>query len=306
MRGVVGEKGRIASQISTAAARQHGHVTRRQLLQIGFAPRAITHRIHAGKLIVEHAGVYALEYRRREPIARAAAAVLACGARAVLSHLSAAALWDMRSRWPDPPQVTVAGDRRGRQHHDPPHQGAAAGGHPVPARDQMHEPGPDRTRHRSGPGPKQLDAAIEDARLAGFVRRAALLEIVDRLPNHPGATPLWRSVEGLAKTPTKSEFERQFLKFANRWGLPTPCVNARIAGHEADIVFEHERVIGELDGYDTHGSRALFESDRERDAATLAAGYVTIRITWERLESSPEREAERLRQILKMRRQRAA
>ncbi len=45
-----------------------------------------------------------------------------------------------------------------------------------------------------------------------------------------------------------------------------------------------------------------FESDRDRDAELLAAGYVTVRITWERLKPQPAREAERLRTILRGRR----
>ena len=63
-------------------------------------------------------------------------------------------------------------------------------------------------------------------------------------------------------------------------------------------MFPGERVIVELDGYRYHHSRASFERDRERDAATLAAGHVTVRITWERLRDHPRREAKRLHRIL--------
>ncbi len=59
-----------------------------------------------------HAGVYALGYRRNDRLARAAAAVLACGAGAVLSHHSAAALWGFR-KWRDGPiDVTAPGEHR--------------------------------------------------------------------------------------------------------------------------------------------------------------------------------------------------
>ena len=56
-----------------------------------------------------------------------------------------------------------------------------------------------------------------------------------------------------------------------------------MAGYEVDALFPEQRVIVELDGYEFHGTRQAFESDRERDATLLAAGYVTIRITWDRL-----------------------
>jgi very-short-patch-repair endonuclease len=69
-----------------------------------------------------------------------------------------------------------------------------------------------------------------------------------------------------------------------------------------DALFRAERLIVELDGWEYHGTREAFEDDRERDAATLAAGFQTIRITWERLRGDPAREAERLRAILDARR----
>ena len=44
------------------------------------------------------------------------------------------------------------------------------------------------------------------------------------------------------------------------------------------------------------------DGDRERDATTLAADHVTFRMTWERITRAPEREAARLRAILRHRR----
>jgi len=85
----VGDKG---SHVSTIAQRQHGHITRAQLLALGFSARTISYMVARGELIRVHAGVYAVGYLRVEPVARAMAAVLACGKDAVLSHDSAAAL----------------------------------------------------------------------------------------------------------------------------------------------------------------------------------------------------------------------
>jgi very-short-patch-repair endonuclease len=65
-------------------------------------------------------------------------------------------------------------------------------------------------------------------------------------------------------------------------------------------------VIVELDGWDFHSSRESFESDRERDASTLAAGCVTVRVTWERMTERAAREATRLHAILNQRRDEAA
>ena len=64
---------------------------------------------------------------------------------------------------------------------------------------------------------------------------------------------------------------------------------------------QRHKVIVELDSWEFHQGHPSFESDRDRDAALLAAGYVTVRITWERLMGQSEREAERLHAILAQR-----
>ena len=39
-------------------------------------------------------------------------------------------------------------------------------------------------------------------------------------------------------------------------------------------------MIVETDGWEAHGTRAAFESDRAKDAALTAAGYRVVRFTW--------------------------
>ena len=72
-----------------------------------------------------------------------------------------------------------------------------------------------------------------------------------------------------------------------------------MSGFEVDAYFPEQRLIVELDGGDFHRDRSVFESDRERDAVHLADGVPTLRITWDRLVDTPEREALRLRAILR-------
>jgi hypothetical protein len=62
----------------------------------------------------------------------------------------------------------------------------------------------------------------------------------------------------------------------------------------------------ELDSWLFHSGRIAFENDRERDADTLAAGHVTVRMTWARTERAPRKEAARLHAILLARRSKAA
>ena len=84
-----GERGPDAA-IAMVAERQHGVITRIQLLEIGVGPRAVTHRLARRRLHALHRGVYAVGHRRVGRDGRLMAAVLASGSGAVLSHRSAA------------------------------------------------------------------------------------------------------------------------------------------------------------------------------------------------------------------------
>ena len=52
-----------------------------------------------------------------------------------------------------------------------------------------------------------------------------------------------------------------------------------VAGHEIDALWPEQKIIIELDSWDFHQDRASFESDRDRNADTLVAGHLTVRIT---------------------------
>ncbi len=108
---------RLEREIAALAAKQRGHVARWQLLDLGLGVGAIKYRVQIGRLHRVLPGVYAVGHRRRAPIDRAAAAVLACGPAAVLSHFSAAALWGWVKDWRDPFEVTVPTDRRPKGIH---------------------------------------------------------------------------------------------------------------------------------------------------------------------------------------------
>src|SRR3954454_14950432 len=73
--------------------RQHGVISRRQLLALGLSSRQIERRIASGRLHPTWRGVYAVGRPLLGRCGRWMAAVLACGPGAVLSHGSAAAVW---------------------------------------------------------------------------------------------------------------------------------------------------------------------------------------------------------------------
>lgn len=248
--------------------------------------------MRTGRLITEYAGVYAVGHRPELPQDRAFGALLACGEGAVLSHGSAAAVWGIFKRWEQPFEVTAPSRHRraGIRIHQ-----ATLARRDVTTQIGLPVTAPARTVLDNAPRltDKALARAVNDLRRAGYLHLADLAELLER---HP-AVRLRPFVERPAG-PTRSEFEDAFLAFAERFGLPRPLVNTRLAGFEVDALFPGPRVIVELDGWAFHSSRESFIGDRDRDAELLARGYRTVRITWERLIEAPEREAVRLRAIL--------
>jgi Protein of unknown function (DUF559) len=289
-------------QIAQLAARQQGNITRSQVLRLGGNGRAIHHRVRTGRLFPSaYPGVYSVGRPARTPLERASAAVLACGPGAVLSHLSAMTLWGWAKHWKTPFHVTVATDRRPKGITTHRSEGLA----PKDKTRQLGIPviSPARTALDCTPllTDKQLARALNDARLSNHLHIEALIDVLHRLPRHRGASRLKRLLIS-PDNPTRSSLEDEFLTFCSHHGLPRPKTNATVAGYEVDALFEAERVIVELDGYEFHSDRATFEKDRNRDADTLAAGFATVRVTQRRMAGAPASEAKRLQRILSERR----
>lgn len=291
----------IDSLIAALAAKQLGNITRAQLLALGLSPQAIDYRVRVGRLHPLFRGVYAVGCPPTDPLQWAAAAVLACGDRAMLSHRSAMTLYGLWERWDRPFELTVAGDRRlrGLRIH-------RAGN--LLRRDVRIERGirvtsPARTLLDMAPSltRRSLTRAVNTARRKEILTPTDLADVAERFRCHPGAKHL-RALNLPAGGPTRSSWEDDFPEFCRRHGLPEPIMSAWVAGHEVDALFPEEKVIVELDSWDFHWSRQSFEDDRDRDADTTAAGHVTVRLTGERMEQRPQREADRLQMILQRRR----
>lgn len=97
----------LGAQVWALAEKQHGVVTRRQLLEIGVHSQAIKHRVASARLHPVRRGVYAVGSPRLTRLGDWMAAVLCCGPRAVLSHEAAGILWRLR-RARVKPQIDVS------------------------------------------------------------------------------------------------------------------------------------------------------------------------------------------------------
>ena len=192
--------------IGALAERQHGVVSRAQLLELGLNRGAITHRIELGRLRPVHRGVYRIGLLSGD--GRRMAAVLACGPGAVLSHLSAAALWGIRQSGRI--EVTTPASRRGPR-------GVTV--HRSPLRDD------ERTTHRGIPTttvprtlldlsavvrPDDLRSALRQAEQLRLTDPLSLIDLAERYPRRPGLAAIrallrrHRSGRGSSEASSKS------------------------------------------------------------------------------------------------------
>ena len=272
----------LRNAIARIAMEQYGHITRDQLLALGIAPGTICSWIAAGHLVPVHRGVYAIAYPRIEPIARAMAAVLACGPGAVLSHDSALALWELR-RWPDEPEVIISRDRVRR---------------PGIIAHRSRTLASAETTRQLGVPVTRVARAIDDIRPRLTERQYVRLVNTARLERLISGDEAAERL-GHRRNPTRSGLEDDFQRWITRHRLPQPLTGELVNGHEVDALYPAEKVIVELDHPATHSDPITFRDDRRRDRTNREDGYETVRLTGADLN---DEEAERLERLVLSRR----
>jgi very-short-patch-repair endonuclease len=285
------------------ARRQHGVVSRRQLLALGMGRRAIGGRLERGQLHGLFRGVYVVGVRRISKRGRWMGAVLACGEPAVLSHRSAARLWRLlppAPEWVDVTCVQTEVARKGIVGHR-----SRLRDDEWLVRDGIPVTSPLRTilDLAAVAQMRELERAFHEAEVREVTDRVSLPMLLERYPGRRGTRNLRVLLEARQPaTVTRNDFEEAFLALVDAYGLPRPRMNADLALRgrffEIDALWESERLAVELDSRGVHGTRKKFESDRQRDRILLAEGWRTLRVTWRQLHEEPQAVAEDLKMAL--------
>jgi hypothetical protein len=235
------------------------------------------------------------------------AAVLACGAGAVLSHRSAAALWGIAT-FSGAIEVTTPRDVRSRgpiRRHCAllsPDEVTVSDGIPVTS---IHRTLFDYAGVSSV---SRLEAALREAEYRRLWDRLSLPALLARHPGHRGNANLRLCLERFGRTVgfTRSDLEEIFLPLLDRFGLPRPHLNARlhVGGEwiEVDCLWRERQLAVELDSRSAHETRSAFEADRDRDRRLQTEGWRVVRITWRQLHDEPERIAGDLGRLIKYKR----
>lgn len=284
------------------AARQHGVVGRWQLLALGLGPGSIKRWLRTGRLHRLHREAYAVGHMRLNRRGYWLAAVLACGERALLSHASAAALWDLARPRGAVVDVTAPSGRQFQPGRDDIrlHRGRIHDGEET-ERDGIPVTTVARTLFDLAEVVdfRRLQRAWEEADRLGLLQLRAVERVCEQGYGRHALRPIRHLLaEARAPTSTRSPLEDRFVAFCQRHRLPRPATNVLVLGREVDAYWAPQRLVAELDGFAYHRHRAAFERDRARDAALQAAGYRIVRLTHRRLEAEGDAVATELRALL--------
>jgi very-short-patch-repair endonuclease len=285
------------------ARRQHGVLTRSDLMALGFGTEAIRHRVRTGRLHRVYRGVYSVGRRELAREGRWMAAVLACAPDAVLSHGSAAALWGIGK---EGKRIDVIVRRRARHRRDG-----------VTIRSRPSLPSQDVTTHNripvTTPSRTVLDQAatpISDSGLERLVNEASqrdrvhpepLRRYIDLRPGEPGVVRLRALLDRDTFRLSDSELERRFRPIARAAGLPVPQTKVILNEFEVDFYWPDLSLVVETDSLRYHRTAQKQTRDLLRDQTHTAAGLTPLRFTHWQVRYDPRHVTKVLRATLRLR-----
>jgi very-short-patch-repair endonuclease len=255
--------------IAQIASRQHGVISLQQLLWAGLSYEAVRNRVRTGRLHRVHRGVFAVGRADLSMKGRWKAATLALGAGAVLSHRSAAELWQTLPVLGGPIHVTIVGSS-GRVNRDGIrlHRFGSLRGDTT-SLDNIPVTNPARTLAdlRRVLTPEDLRNAIR----AGEVRGLPIGDYAHLVAG------------------TRSELEWLFLELVRRNGLPDPEVNVRVGRFLVDFLWRDQRLIVETDGERYHRGQLAKAEDLLRDHLLREMGFEVLRFGYWEIVNEPRR-----------------
>lgn len=271
------------------ARSQFGLITRQQALAHGVTARMIRTRLDTGRWSRLRDGVYAVGAPPETWEQQVLAACLAAGPDAVASHRTALRIWGFVGA-AGRIEVTVVGRRRVRLPRATVHQSTLLPALDLTTSDQIPITTPARTvvdgsAHQD---PRVVGLWLDEAMRRRLVDLREVRSCVARLAG-PGRRDLRPVRTALAQRlpgydPGDSELEVRALRALAAAGLPAPVQQHEVRrpdGRRAriDLAYPDAMVAIELDGWDAHGRRSAFDSDRIRRNELTLLGWRVYQFT---------------------------
>ena len=278
-----------SSEAWALAEKQHGIITRRDLLSLGFSPAAIAHRIERGRLHRIWRGVYAVGWPELTRHQHWMAAVLACGAGAALSHRSAAALWKIAEEVSGRIDVSVC--RLSEHRLD----GILARSRPsleetdLTVREGIPVTNPVQTLIDLATelAPRRVERAVNEADKRDLVNPEQLRMEMKSHAGEPGVVLLRAILDRDSFRLSDDELEVIFRPIAAAAGLPQPDTKAWVNGFEVDFFWPDLGLVVETDGLRYHRTPSAQARDQIRDQTHTAAGLTTLRFSHHQIKHQP-------------------
>lgn len=279
----------IAREAWRLARAQHDVITHAQLIELGFSPEAIRHRIRAGRLFVLWPGVYAVGRPNVTWLGRWKAATLACGPESALCSESGAALVGLRAREGSkvevavPPHVVRAlPGIRVRRCRDLANHVTEVAGIPVCTTPLL------LVQLSARLGRDSTEAAINRADKLDLIDPEALRTAVEALRGRPGVAQLRSILDRATFRLSDSKLERLFRPIARRAGLPQPEMGETINGYDVDFWWPTLNFVVETDGLRYHRTALTQTRDLRRDQAHDRAGTWHLRFSHAQIAFEPD------------------
>jgi very-short-patch-repair endonuclease len=273
------------------ARKQHGAISRQQLLALGWSDKGIKWALAVGKLHhAEWRGVYVVGRPELSRHGRVRAALLTGGNDATLTGGSAGDLWRIWKPRDGLIHISLPAVQKRRQR-----RGIAIHRRTFGPRDVTHHWGirvtsPLRTvidlaaTCDAAAAERLVNAA--DAR--NVIRADVLHRRLGEQAGQPGVPLLTGILDRHTFVLTESEIERLFPPLARRAGLGTPESQRRLGRGRVDFWFPRFNLVVECDSLRYHRTPLQQAEDAARDHAHLLAGRRWARVTSYQLKYDPE------------------
>ncbi len=268
------------------ARAQHGVVTRKQLLALGYSSKGIRHRLETGRLHRVFAGVYVVGWPQTTREQEWMAAVLACGDDAALSHLSAAALWRI-AREGDLIDVSVRREKRRPRVRARVRPGLPRPQVVVRAGIRVTTPLQTLIDIALELTTKDLERAVNNADKHELIDPEALRVGLDGHAGEPGVKPLRALLDRDTFRLSDAQLEVLFRPIAAAAGLPVELTKCFVNGFEVDFYWPSLGLVVETDGLRYHRTPVAQRRDAIRDNAHVASGLTRLRFTHWQVKHEP-------------------
>jgi hypothetical protein len=277
--------------VARFAEAHFGIITSAEGRALGLSRRKIEHRIATGQWVAIHEDVYRLAGVPRSWKGDLLAACWAGGFRALASHRSAAALWDLTGGKRMIQEITCPRWRRARHRGLIVHESKALDPVDMTLVEGIPVTTPERTLLDLGAvcGPRTVEMAYNRAEHKELVTPDSVRTMLRRLARsgRPGVRKLRRVVESHTpgQRPTASDMETTLLQILREWGFPEPVRQYVVRTNDGqfiaqvDLAFPEYRVAIEYDSDEWHGGRGVSERDASRRRKLQVVHWQTVTAT---------------------------